>query len=641
MKKFFGSIWSYVKGGWKYVVSFATKHKIVAGVIVLAIIGGGYWAYTAIAAGNGGSSYVLSAATRGPLQVTVTGSGQVAANDQLALTPQASGQVTEINVTTGQTVKAGQVIARIDDTTAYQAVQSAQSNLESAQISYQQAIGSSQTGLSSDQTSIDTDINTTYSNLPAVMVGLDGVLHSFSTVQGFSADENVDAYESYINSSISQSDHQEVVAADAKAVSSYQTSLALYNASNSSTLSAAQAEQLAQSSIATLNDINTAITDTLSYYNYINTQVSSAHLVAPAQLATQITSLNSYESTVAGDISSLTSAENALQTDTQTSTMSSSNETLTQQSAQLNLQKAQEALDQAEQTESNYVVTAPFDGTIANVAVKKFDQASSGTTVATLITPDEYADLSLNETDAAKVHVGQAASLTFDALATTTMQGTVATVSGIGTVSQGVVTYDVKIGFNTQNSSIKPGMTANATIITASSTNAIQVPSAAVKTASDGSSYVEVATFTNGSSTTSARRPSTSTSTTGYRGAGGFGGGSSTPSATGSSSFGTRSITVPAANVTIKNVPVTIGLSNDTMVEITSGLSAQQLVVTNTTTGSATTKTASSGNLLSSLFGGGRRTTTGTSGTSATRSSSAVTNGPTSGATGGGPPGGG
>ena len=128
-------------------------------------------------------------------------------------------------------------------------------------------------------------------------------------------------------------------------------------------------------------------------------------------------------------------------------------------------------------------MTAPFDGTIASVAVQRCTtkhQAEQQSPHSLPLT--EYADLSLNEADVAKVQVGQAATLTFDALPNVTMQGTVASVSDVGTVTSGVVTYDVKIGFNTVNSSdIKPGMTVDASIITASEPMAIQVPSSAVQ----------------------------------------------------------------------------------------------------------------------------------------------------------------
>jgi multidrug efflux pump subunit AcrA (membrane-fusion protein) len=332
------------------------------------------------------------------------------------------------------------------------------------------------------------------------------------------------------------------------------------------------------------------------------------------------------------------------------------------QTAELNVQKAQESLDEAEQNESDYVVTAPFDGTIASVAAKQYDQASSGTTIATLITPDEYADLSLNEADVAKVQVGQAVSLTFDALPNVTMAGTVASVSDIGTVTSGVVTYDVKIGFNTVNNDIKPGMTVDATIITASEPMAIQVPAAAIHTTGNYS-YVEVATLKNASSTattasgvtgtggfTGTRRTRTASSAGTYAGfgagatgsstSGGFGGGFA--SSTGSTSVAittpmvTRSTTVPASDVTIKNVPVTVGLANDTMTEITSGITAGQLVVTATQSNTVTaTKTTAAS--ATSLLGGSTRTT----GASATGRSTGGYTGGGGGFTGGGAPGGG
>jgi HlyD family secretion protein len=648
MKKFFGGIWTTIKGGTHRVITFTAKHKIIAGIIVIAIVGGGYWGYTAFAAGNAGTEYVLSAATKGPLQVTVTGSGQVAANDQLALTPQASGQVTEVDVTAGQTVKAGQVIARIDDTTANEAVVSARSDLESANISYQQTLTSSQISLSGDETSVSTDITSTYTDLPTVMNGFNGILYNLSTIEDYTAEENLDAYANFIKSDVSASD--------------YQQSLSLYNSTNGTTLTTAQSEQLAQSTIATLTSINTALTDTLSFYNYINDQVTSGHLTVPSQLTTQISSLTTYQATVTSDKTDLTNDLNSLESDSQTLAQSNSSTPLDIQTAELNVQKAQESLDEAEQNESDYVVTAPFDGTIASVAAKQYDQASSGTTIATLITPDEYADLSLNEADVAKVQVGQAVSLTFDALPNVTMAGTVASVSDIGTVTSGVVTYDVKIGFNTVNNDIKPGMTVDATIITASEPMAIQVPAAAIHTTGNYS-YVEVATLKNASSTattasgvtgtggfTGTRRTRTASSAGTYAGfgagatgsstSGGFGGGFA--SSTGSTSVAittpmvTRSTTVPASDVTIKNVPVTVGLANDTMTEITSGITAGQLVVTATQSNTVTaTKTTAAS--ATSLLGGSTRTT----GASATGRSTGGYTGGGGGFTGGGAPGGG
>ena len=57
----------------------------------------------------------------------------------------------------------------------------------------------------------------------------------------------------------------------------------------------------------------------------------------------------------------------------------------------------------------------------------------------------------------------------------------------IGTVSQGVVTYNVKIGFDTQDERVKPGMSVSTDIITDVRQDVLMVPNSAIKS----SSYVE------------------------------------------------------------------------------------------------------------------------------------------------------
>jgi HlyD family secretion protein len=646
---FFRKLWSQIKGGGGRVRIYAFKHKIISGIIVLVILGGGYYAYTAIAAGNTATQYVLATVTKAPLMVTVTESGQVDSKDTLSVTPQggASGQITYVGVTPGQSVKAGAVIARIDDTTAAEAVTSARQDLESAQISYQQTLSSTATsntddatGLTTAQTNEAAAITTTFTNLAPVMQGLDSTLHNISTIPDYSAQENINAYEHLVPTAESQADLAEVVAADNTAVSSYQTALAAYQAAGDDTgLTAEQTKQLAQTTIQATDDIAQALSDSLNYYNYISNQLSASKSTLSTQLPTQISNLTSYQSTTSGDESSVTSAntslvnaELALSSDTQT-LGGDTTVPLNVQSAQLSVAKAQEALTQAETTDADYDIVAPFSGTIATVPVNQYDQASSGTTIATLITDQDYVDISLNETDAASVMLGQPVTMTFTAIPNLTLTGKVAEIDPVGTVTSGVVTYDVQISFDNEDARVKPGMTVTAVITTASVASAIQVPSSAITT-NNGISTVQVATLTNASSTlaaagggtgtsTGARRTRTASSTSAYSG-GGFGGGAggfgSTTGALGAGGVGTtstttaalavrfaglaaRTLTVPETSVTIKRVPVTLGLSTDTMTQITTGLQPGQYVVSSTISKAAATKTAAAS--ATSLLGGG------------------------------------
>jgi len=158
----------------------------------------------------------------------------------------------------------------------------------------------------------------------------------------------------------------------------------------------------------------------------------------------------------------------------------------------ITVQQKEDALTDAKQALADHYVRAPFDGVIAKVSVKKGDSISSGSAVATIVTKQETAEISLNEIDVAKIEVGQKATLLFDAVPDLTITGQVAEVEAVGTVSQGVVTYMVKIAFDTQDDRVKTAMSVSASIITEVKPDVILVPNSAVKTQGENK-YVEVA----------------------------------------------------------------------------------------------------------------------------------------------------
>ena len=121
----------------------------------------------------------------------------------------------------------------------------------------------------------------------------------------------------------------------------------------------------------------------------------------------------------------------------------------------------------------------------------KGDNASSGTTLGTVITKERVATISLNEIDIARVQLGQKVTLTFDAITDLILAGKVAEIDSIGTVSSGVVNYNVKISFDGSNERIKPGMTVGADIITETKENVLIVPGSAIKTLND-ENFVQV-----------------------------------------------------------------------------------------------------------------------------------------------------
>jgi multidrug efflux pump subunit AcrA (membrane-fusion protein) len=300
------------------------------------------------------------------------------------------------------------------------------------------------------------------------------------------------------------------------------------------------------------------------------------------------------------------------------------------QSALITVQQRENALADANQTLSNYTLTAPFDGVMASVAVDigssaVMASANSSAALGTIVTDKKLAQITLNETDIVKVHIGQKATVTFDAIDGLAIDGTVVEINTLGTVTSGVVTYKVKVAFGSDDIRILPNMSVSVDILTDSKDNVLYVPNQAVKHDTDGY-YVEenpalpaltktassTRRFGNGTSTDMYRFASSTASSTGFRNRTG----SSTRRRNGTSSAQAVSST-STGTVTLKRVPVTIGLQTDTETEITSGLVEGEQVVTKKTTGTAASSKAAPS--ITSLLRPGRPTGGTTTGTGAAR----------------------
>lgn len=154
----------------------------------------------------------------------------------------------------------------------------------------------------------------------------------------------------------------------------------------------------------------------------------------------------------------------------------------------------QKALDDAGKRR----VTSPIDGTINEINIKNGDDLGSNASSGGKVTPIIVGDLStvkavvsVNEVDIPNVEVGQKAVLSVDALGGVEITGKIEKIDALGTVSQGVVNYNVTIDFDTPNEKIKPDMSVTASIVADVRQDVLMVPNSAVKS-SDGTSYVEV-----------------------------------------------------------------------------------------------------------------------------------------------------
>lgn len=484
--KIFNSLLSQAKKA----KNFALRHKVLAGIIMVLLFGLSYWTYGALRGNNAVVDYSTQAVEKGTLISSVSGSGQVSASEQIDIKAKTSGDAVYIGVAEGQTVKTGQLLLQIDTSSAEQAIRSAQTNLDNAQLALQKMQGiTSDLGTirGSAQKAQDTldksyedgfnDISNVFLTMPSVIAGIHDLLFDYSANN---YQQNIDWYIGQVNSIDTTTTPREY---KDKVVSSYNAANDAFNKNfeeyrlTSRTSSQTDIYNLILETYSTAQKMSDAVKITSNFIDYVKKTLTDRDANIPSQLASDQSTLNGYTSATNGYLSNLLSDKN---------TIESGKETLINTSFDIKDQEnqvegLQNTLDDAKAALSDCYVRAPFDGVVAELNYKKGESVSNGSTVATVITAQGITEIPFNEVDIAKIEIGQKAVLTFDAIDGLTLAGQVAQVDVLGTVTQGVVNYNVKIAFDTQNSQIKPGMSVSASVITDAKQDALFVPNSAVK----------------------------------------------------------------------------------------------------------------------------------------------------------------
>jgi len=545
---------------------FQKKIIIVLGLIVIVLAG--YFGYKAFTNKNKETRYVLTQVKKGDISVSISGSGQISASNQITLQPKASGNLVYLGVKNGQFVKAGTLIAKIDTTDAQKTIRDAKLSLESAQLSLTQAQGTSSTdektlkgqalsymstALNNTKNIINSFQDIFFADISSYRVDLKYLIENYSSIVQFYAKSDVD-YNTVITANLETIKKENDINLALFSHLGQESSLEdIENVLNQITETTKITDdsihlgyQLLNRYEAILNDNN--LTPDLNVRNVVTDQSTVAAYVTSIDLNT--TNLFSIQKSIK------TFSEN------------SSSTPFSIQSLQLTIKQKENTLQDSKDKLEDYYVYAPFDGEISQLSVSNGDAVSSATSLVVLITNQKIAEISLNEIDMAKVQVGQKTTLTFDALPDLTISGTVAEADPIGVESQGVVSYTIKISLDKNNERLKPGMTVNADIITETKQNALLLSNAAVKTQGNAK-YVEVVNKQDVSVTSEMK-----------------------------------------TGITLSTAPtkqsIKIGISNDEFTEILSGLNESDYVVLRTVNASSTTTNSTTTNTTSrnGIFGG-------------------------------------
>jgi len=570
---------------------FLLRHKIYTIIVILVVAGLGYFAWQKWFVKSASVSYVTATVERGALVSSISGTGQVAASNQLDIKANASGDIIYIGLAVGQEVKKNAVLVRLNASDALKTVRDGESSLEIAQLSMaklqqpadeltvMQAENSLAQAQQSKQKTEDNlkksyedgfnTITSAFLDLPGLMTGLNSIIYGYDFEKYQS---NLDWYGDWASHDITWENQNKISNYKSEINNSYALAKKSYDANfddyKSTSRSSADAtlENLILETYNTTRLIADIVKNTNNYLDFVQNlvQQNSSRTTIPATLTTHKSSLSSYTSKTNSQLASLLSIKQTIvdskndlidadrtiaEKTISLADLKSGPDTLDIKSQELSIRQKENSLTDAREKLADYTIRAPFDGIIAKVDIKNGEALSSGTVIGTIITKQQVVSIALNEVDIAKVKIGQKAVLTFDAIDGLSITGEVAEIDTLGTASQGVVSYNVKIVFDLQDDRVKSGMSVSASIILESKSDVLLVSSSAVKIQGEAN-YVEV-----------------------------------------------------LVNGVVQRKTVTIGSSDDTMTEITDGLSEGEEIITSKTTSTSAAKTTTNGN--SRPMGGG------------------------------------
>jgi len=156
------------------------------------------------------------------------------------------------------------------------------------------------------------------------------------------------------------------------------------------------------------------------------------------------------------------------------------------------LAAAQAKVQSAQAEVNSLTLTAPFSGEVTSVGYLPGDIVNQSTAAVVLVDRSKlYVDLQIDESHVVELSVGDKANLTLEAIPNKALTGSISYINPVGTSSQGVVYYDVRVVIDQADPTILIGATADVTIQAGQPQNVLTVPVSAVGSDTQGE-YVYV-----------------------------------------------------------------------------------------------------------------------------------------------------
>lgn len=444
------------------------RHWIIVGgaIILVGVIAWLVWTQinNAATARPQYSASDVATAEIGALIATVSATGTLEPQTETTLAFLTNGNVAEILAQRGDTVQAGQPLAKLDATALGLQLKQAEANLQAAQASLEKlkqgptaaARAAAQANLDSAQAALDALQNPSASAVAAAQANLASARAQYDKLLKPDATELA----------IAKADLDKAQAALANAQAAYD------RVGGASNPNSAQLPQSLQLQTATL-DYQKALNAFNAKFNPTDAQLKAAQAqIQQAQDALQ--RLQPTQENLARAQAQIKQAQDALERLTPTA------QDLAQ--AEANVSAAQAARDLARQRVTEATLVAPIAGVVTALDLAPGEFVPAGRAVLTLADLAHLRiALSIDETDIPRVQVGQPVVLDLDAFPDQAVTGVVREIAPAATTLQGVVNYQVLVDVTPSALALKPGMTANANVQVARKENVLLIPTRAIR----------------------------------------------------------------------------------------------------------------------------------------------------------------
>ena len=400
----------------------------LAGLGLVAVLLVGLIARDTVLAKPAAATIRTASADRGTVTSVVSGTGSLVPAGRMNVNFRVGGILSEVDIRVGDTVKTGQVLARLDSTTQQAALSQAQASLASAQAN----LKATQTPLTSAQVA--------------------QLQHQVSAAQ-----QNYNDTVASVNATNQ---------ADATTVANDQAKVNTDCGIDPGSIACTQDKTLLA------NDQSKQHMDAISGQSRINSssqQVTSSRDNLAVQTQVKPNALASAQAQVASAQAQVQAAQLALNQTTLTAPTSGVVISLSGVSGESVAGGGSGATEQAPGSLAPQPASSSATGSGGSSGFMVIDDTSSYVAV-----------MAFPETDAARLAANQAAALTFDAIPNLSISGHVLSLSPSATVVSNVVDYYVSFVLNRTDPRLREGMTANAAVTVAQADNAIRVPNAAV-----------------------------------------------------------------------------------------------------------------------------------------------------------------